>query len=105
MFDIFSLANQLHRFNSTNSDTFESGKFYFSKNLVPDLLAQEKIALISNILLYNKSLNNPDLLAAIADYIAEKERELQVAELEEDNELVNEIFKQARKSVVIEVNL
>lgn len=69
------------------------------------MLAQGKIALISNVLLYNKSLDNPDLLAAMADHIAKEERELQMTELEGDNELVNEIFRQARESAVMEVDL
>lgn len=105
MFDILSLANQFHSSNSTNSDAFESRKIYFSENPVPDLLAQGKIALISNVLSYNKSLYNHDLLAAITDHIAQIEQELQVTELEGDNELVNEIFRQARESVVIEEDL
>lgn len=104
MFDTLSLADQLHRSNSTNPDALKSGKIYFSENPVSDLLAQGKIAVISNVLLYNKSLDNPDLLATMADHIAEKKRELQVTELEGDNELVNEMFRQVRESAVMEID-
>ena len=64
-FDILSLANHLHRFQSTIPKGLSLEKIYFLLNLVPNLFAEDIEALFSNINLYNWSFEKNKVLTSI----------------------------------------
>lgn len=68
-FDILSLADHLHRSQSTTLEGPQLGKIYFLLNPVPDFFAEGLKALLSNVELYNRSLKkNKVLTSTISSY-------------------------------------
>ena len=93
LFDILSLANQLHRSKSTYPEGPEYGKIYFSENQVPNLLEQGKEHLSRAIKSYKKVIKKDS---------AHKEDKLMLeVEVRAENKAVDELFAQAREDAAV----
>lgn len=104
LFDILSLANQLHRSKSTIPDGPEPGKIYFSENAAPDLLEEGEAILHREVDRYNLSLSKNELLTTTSNEYT-LEEEIQIPELQGNNEQVNELFSQAQEAAAVISNL
>lgn len=93
LFDILSLANQLHKSKSTYPEGPEHGKIYFSENQVPNLLEQEKEHLSQAIKSYKKVVKK--------DSVYKKDKLMLEVEARVENEAIDKLFAQARKDAAV----
>lgn len=95
LFHILSLADQLYRSKSTYSDGLERSKIYFSENQVSNLI--------------NLGLNHlPQAIKAYKEAVQKDMMHKYEAFILEDrfgNEVVNELFRQAREDATVTFDL
>lgn len=84
LFDILSLANQLHRLKSTYPEGLEHGKIYFSENQIPNLLEQGKKHLSWAIKSYKKAVKK--------DLMHKEDKLMLEVEAKAENEAVDKLF-------------
>ncbi len=104
-FDILSLADQLYQSKSTDPDGPQRGKFYFSENLAPDLLAEGEQALGKILYLYNKSKRENQILNNVVTPELAAETPWDIPELERSNKTVNLIFESAHEDADVTSDL
>ena len=93
LFDILSLANQLHRSKSTYLKSPECGKIYFSEGQVPNLIGLGLNLLPQAIKAYKKAVRK--------NYVNDKK----ALDAEPGNETIDELFKEAKDNAAVISNL
>lgn len=99
-FDILSLADQLHRFKSTDLKGLEQEKIYFSENQVPDLVDLGQTYLARAIASYNESIERGQGRTDAAD------EDALASEINRgQNKSVDELFNRARDEALVSLEV
>ena len=95
LFDILSLADQLHRSRFTYSEGLERGKIYFSENQVPDLIKLRQNHLPQAVKAYKEAVwkNSMDIKRTL------------MPDDEYGNKAIDELFRQAREDAAVTSDL
>ena len=93
MFDILSLADQLHRSKSTYPKGPERGKIYFSENQVPDVISLGLNQLPRAVKEYKEAIRK--------DYVHDEK----ALDVEPGNKTVDELFRETRDNIAVTSNL
>lgn len=93
LFDILSLANQLHKLKSTYLESLKRGKIYFSENQVSNLVQLRLIHLPQVVKAYKKAIQKDTLHKTFIF----KDRA--------ENKVVNKLFRQTRENIAVTSHL
>lgn len=103
LYDFLSLANEIYQSKSIISKGFKSGKIYWLKNKIFNLINKKIKHLEKNIDIYNFFIKNSDM-TIIKKPIKKKElvkRLIMLVNLEIKNKIVNKLFNTTCKYIEV----